>query len=88
MTDRHRAIYVEDKWTLPKIYANVLSRLLHAHGGKELPFYLAKSGACLYISSRYREQTAGYHRSGSQYPEGYGKMFWTEKAHLDYHHSL
>ena len=50
LTDRHHAIYVEDKWTLPKVYANVLSRLLHAYGGKELPFYLTKSGSCNDIS--------------------------------------
>jgi hypothetical protein len=50
MTDRHHAINVKDKWTLPKIYANVVSRLLHTHGGKEPPFYLTKSNAWYDVS--------------------------------------
>jgi hypothetical protein len=36
-TDRHHAIYVKYKWTLPKIYPNMLPRFLHSYRRKELP---------------------------------------------------
>ena len=42
ITDRHHAIYVKDKWTLPKVYSNMLACFLHSHGRKELPLYFTK----------------------------------------------
>ncbi len=63
LTNRHHAIYVEDKWTLPKVYADVFSRLLHTYGGKELPFYLTESGTYPTLVLEKLKQTVDRHIS-------------------------
>ena len=41
-TCRHHAIYVKDKWCLPKVNSDVFTWLLHSHGRKELPLDLSE----------------------------------------------
>lgn len=43
-TCRHHAIYIKNKWTLAKVYSNMLAWLFHSHRRKELPFNLAEGG--------------------------------------------
>lgn len=55
VTCRHHAIYVEDEWTLAKVYPYMFACLFHTHGGIQFALDLAEGGTFSCVSKVCRK---------------------------------